>query len=479
MKRIALLFLAPCCAFLLTGQAQTPAPVAGLVEPGSSLAKRTDGRPGSATPATPASTNIAARVVRTEAAGIDVIAYPTGVKDVVTIRGSLPAGDALAADGNAAIPTLVGMMLDKGTTRANKFEIAGKLESVGATLSFEVGTQMAQVNAKCLKKDVPLVIGLMAEQLRSPAFSADEFDKAKKQLIGGLQRQLESTDFRAADAFTRAVYPVGHPNRQPATTELIAATEAATLDEAKAFHAKHYGPAHFTLVAVGDLDIAQLQAEVGKAFAGWTGGTDILRAAKATKTDTPQDQTVFMPDKTSITIVMGQPTGLRYRDADALALRVGTAILGSGFTGRLMANVRDREGLTYGIGSTIGRDTFVDGDWHITATFGPALLEQGIASTKRQLESWFKEGVTEDELERRKGDLVGSFKVGLATTEGMAGALLNAIHRGYDVTWLDEYPKRVEALTTAEVNSAIKKYLKPESMYLVKAGSVSGPAPAK
>lgn len=460
MNRFFLLFLAPCSLLLATAGAQTsplPAATPKLAEAGG----------------------IAARVVRTQIAGIDVIAYPSGVKDVVTLRGSLPAGDAFAADGNLAIPTLVGMMLDKGTTRADKFVIAEQLESVGATLSFEVDTQMAEVSAKCLKKDAPLVVGLIAEQLRSPAFSAEEFEKAKKQFIAGLQRQLESTDFRAADAFTRAIYPVGHPNRQPAPQELIAAAEAAQLDEAKAFHARHYGPAKFTLIAVGDLDLPQLHAEIGKSFSGWTGGADVIHPAKAKATDAPKDQTVFMPDKTSVTIVLGQATGLRYRDSDTLALRVATAVLGSGFTGRLMANVRDREGLTYGIGSNVGRDTFTDGDWRISATFSPELLEKGLASTNRQLAAWYEQGVTDDELARRKGDLVGSFKVSLATTDGMAAALLAAVHRGYDVNWLDEYPKKVEALTTAQVNASIKKYLKPQSMNLVKAGTIPGAAPAK
>lgn len=421
-----------------------------------------------------AGSSIAARVVRANIAGIDLIAYPTGVKDVVTMRGSLPAGDAFASDDNVAIPTLVGMMLDKGTTTEDKFAIAEKLESVGATISFDVGSEMAEVSAKCLKKDVPLVVSLIAEQLRSPAFSAEEFDKVKKQFVGGLRRQMESTDFTASDAYTRAVFPVGHPNRNPAPEELIAATEKATVEQAKAFHQKYYGPAHFTLVVVGDLDVPQIKAEVGRTFAGWTGGVDVLHPAKATATDSPKDQNIFMADKTSVTVVMGQATGLRYSDPDALALRTGTAILGSGFTGRLMANVRDKEGLTYGIGSAVSRDTFADGDFHITATFAPGLLEKGIESTKRQLTSWYESGVTDDELARRKGDLVGSFKVGLATTDGMAGALLTAIHRGLDVNWLDEYPKRVEALTTAQVNAAIKQHLKPDSFYMVKAGSVAG-----
>ena len=76
-------------------------------------------------------------------------------------------------------------------------------------------------------------------------------------------------------------------------------------------------------------------------------------------------------------MILGQATGLRYRDPDALALRVGTAILGHGFTGRLMGTVRDREGLTYNIGAAVTEDSIADGAWDISASFAPALLEQG------------------------------------------------------------------------------------------------------
>ena len=432
----------------------------------------------SAAPTVTSGAKIAPNAVRTKIAGMDVIAYPTGVKQVVTMKASLPAGDAFAADGNPAIPTLTGMLLDQGTTKQDKFAIAEKLESVGATLSFSVDTQVATVSAKCLKKDVPLVISLIAEQLRTPALSAEEFAKAKKQYAGSLKRSLENTDFRAADAFTRAVYPIGHPNRQTPADDMLAAIESAKLEDVVAFHKKYYGPDHLTLVVVGDLDIPQIQKELTSAFAGWTGGAALIRPAKASQTDAAKDQNVFMADKTSVSVVLGQASGLKYNDPDYQALRVGTAILGSGFTGRLMANVRDKEGLTYGIGSSLARDTFSDGDWKITATFAPALLEKGLASTQRQLKSWYEAGATDTEVERRKSNLVGSFKVGLATTDGLAGAMLSAVHRGYDLTWLDEYPGKINALTTADVNAAIKKHLKPENMILIKAGTVPG-APAK
>jgi len=166
---------------------------------------------------------------------------------------------------------------------------------------------------------------------------------------------------------------------------------------------------------------------------------------------------------------------MRYRDADALPLRLATAAFGQGFTGRLMANVRDKEGLTYGIGAGLGSDAFADGDWQISANFAPQLLEQGMVSTQRELDAWYTQGITSAELERVKTNLIGTFKVGLATTDGLSTALLNAVHRGYDVTWLDEYPKRVAALSLPEVNGAIKKHLQPGNMTVIKAGSVPPP----
>jgi zinc protease len=424
---------------------------------------------------TPVRAQIASKVVREKIAGIDVIAYPTEVENVVTFRGSLPAGDAFAPKENVAIPTLVGEMLDKGTTKQDKFAIAQKLDDIGAKIDFSVGGVMTEFSGKCLRKDLPVVVSLLAEQLRMPAFSPEEFAKLKKQIAGDLQRAMESTDFRASQAFAETVFPVGHPNHTPPTKEFIAAVEAAKIEDVKAFHAAFYGPAQATLVTVGDIDIEALKANVAKAFEGWSGGKPRPDFPDVSPAGERREQTIAMADKPNVTVVMGQTSGMKYSEPDALALRVGTAALGSGFTGRLMANVRDKEGLTYGIGAGLVDDAFADGAWRITANFAPDLLEKGLASTKRELDGWYSAGVTAAELERVKSNLIGTFKVGLATTDGLSNALLNAIHRGYDVTWLDEYPKRIAALSLQEVNGAIKKHLHPDKMTLIKAGDVPPP----
>lgn len=434
--------------------------------------------PASGSGLSPTGGSFASHVIRERIAGIDVLLYRTGVQDVVTFRAAMPAGDALSPVENLAVATLTGSMLDKGTTKQDQFAISQKLESVGATLQFKVENYTLTIDGQCLKKDMPLVLALMAEQLREPAFSPEEFAKEKKQLAGSLRRALENPDSRARESFSRALYPPGHPNREASVSEFLAAVESSTLDQVKAFHASHYGPKHFVLVAVGDIYPPDVKAKVADVFNGWTGGADVPKANPPRGLDGPREQVVFMAEKPSVTVVFGQATGLKYTDPDYQALRLGTAVLGSGFTGRLMANVRDKEGLTYGIGSRLSNDTYNGGDWRITATFAPKLLEKGIESTRRQLTAWYEKGITPEELEKRKSNLIGSFKVNLATTTGLAEQLLITAERGYDPSFLDRYPEMIGSLTTEQVNAAIKKYLKPESMVVIEAGTVPSATPA-
>ena len=416
---------------------------------------------------------IAPNVRRRSVAGVDVVTLKTAIKDVVTLRGVLNAGDVFNPPANSAIADLTAGMLDKGTVKRDKFAVAELLEQTGATLSFGTGSHTLNFSAKCLRKDLPLVLSLLAEQLRTPRFDADEFAKLKKQFAGRHKRQMEETDFRAEGAFARAIFPVGHPNRTPADEKYLADIEAATLNQLKAFHTAHYGPLAARIVAVGDLDDAAIDRAIGEAFAGWKGGRALPTAAKAPVLAAGRTEKVAMPGKTSVSIVVGQPSQLRHRDGGYLPLEMATSVLGSGFfSARLLDIIRNKEGLTYGIVATLGSDTYTDGAWAIHATFSPELLEKGLASTQRELRRFHAEGLTAEELATFKVTLTGSYKVALATTGGVAGTLLNALQRGYGPEWVDEYPRRLEALTLAEVNAAIKESLAPDRMVTALAGTL-------
>jgi zinc protease len=232
-----------------------------------------------------------------------------------------------------------------------------------------------------------------------------------------------------------------------------------------------------TLVVAGDVIDADTQADIAKAFSGWSGGQDYLRAPKPAAPTAASEITVPLADKPSVTVLFGQASGLRYSDPDNLPLRVGTAVLGLGFTGRLMSTVRDKEGLTYNIGASMGDDSIVDGVWEVSASFAPTLMGKGVESTRREVNKWWKDGVTEQELAARKQGVIGGYFVSLSTTLGLAETILANAERGFDLGWLDGYPKAVKALTRDQVNAAIKAHINPNAMVLVEAGSV--PAAAK
>ncbi len=84
-------------------------------------------------------------------------------------------------------------------------------------------------------------------------------------------------------------------------SEYIAAAKSANLEELKAFQARYYGPAHMTLVLAGDVADADTQAEVAKAFSGWSGGQDYIRPAKPAQSSAASEVTVPLADKPSVT----------------------------------------------------------------------------------------------------------------------------------------------------------------------------------
>jgi zinc protease len=153
---------------------------------------------------------------------------------------------------------------------------------------------------------------------------------------------------------------------------------------------------------------------------------------------------------------------------------MGNSIFGmGGFSARLMSVIRDDEGLTYGINSTLSGDTFSDGQFAISGTFSPDLLAKGYSSTMREFKRWVNEGVTEEELKAAKTRVIGGYKVGLSTTRGMASRLLSITQRGYEPSYMDEYPELINAVTLEEINSAIKKYIDPDKVITIVAGTVT------
>ena len=424
------------------------------------------------TPEVSSSVNKSTEITRKSINGIDVVSVKTGVKDVVTFTGSLVAGDYYSPKSNSAIADLTARMLDKGTTKNDKFALAEKLENIGATLSFGTGKHTISFNGKCLKKDIETVIDLLAEQLKYPAFDESEFTKLKNRISNSFKQSLENTNTRADVEMDRQIFPKGHPNYVTSIQQLIDDIEKATLQEVKDFYKKYYGPKSMIFVAVGDLTEGVLNSSIKKSFNGWTGGVDSKIFDVAEPQTKGSKHIITIPDKASATLLVGQASTLKKSDPEYLPLHIGLNILGGNFSARLMSIIRDDEGLTYGIYSWHADDIYSDGRWQVQGAFNPALLNKGYESTMRELKRWIKEGVTEQELKNKKSTLIGSFKVQLATTNGIAGQILSFVQRGFDPEYIYEYPQKIEKVTLDQVNESIKKYVKYNELVTVIAGSV-------
>jgi zinc protease len=411
---------------------------------------------------------IAPRITRSRTAGLDLLVCPTGVQDVVTITGGFPAFDPK----QRVLAGFLAGMLERGTAKHDASQLAAILDEVGATIEFTAAEGTLDFSARCLKKDLPLVLGLLAEELRQPAFPPDEIEKLRVQLLAEAEQSRADTDTQARVAFSQAAFPADHPNRRLLPDEVIAGLKEVSQKDLIIFHKEWIGPAAGVMVIVGDADPAACQTEVEKVFHGWTGGRQPAPVTAATALTAAVLKPVVIPGKESVSVIIGQPSGLKFADPDTLPLSLATAALGSGFTSRLISTVRDTEGLTYGIGAAAMQDTWTDGSWIIRSTFAPQLLAQGLASTDREVKLWHDEGLTQREFSYRQSAMTGAYRVSLATTEGLAETIVKTVRRGLPLTWLDEYPDAIAALKLEDVNAALKRHIQPDRLISVRSGTL-------
>jgi zinc protease len=409
---------------------------------------------------------------REKIAGIDVVSVKTSAKDFVTVAASISLGNFANENKNEMIPSLTTSMLSKGTLLNDKFKFSEKLQKLGVNINISASNTKINLGFKCLKKDLDQVIVLLAEELRSPLFDAKEFENLKQQFTGNVQQSLNDPNERGSIALTQAIYPKGNPNYDLSVEENLANIKNATLDEVKAFHKKYFGPASMHLVIVGDTEGADLNASLKKSFKNWNGGvTETLKFEEAVKSPS-KTEVITIAEKPSAELFIGQYTGLKRADADYIPFYIANYTLGAGFAGRLMQTVRDNDGLTYNISSGMGGNITTGGYWMVNASFNPTLFQKGLDATMLQVTKWVNNGITIEELENKKTNLIGSFKVGMSTTNGMTRTILNFIERGLEPNYIEQYPKDIEKVTLEQVNAAIKKYIQLDKMIVIKSGSL-------
>ncbi len=428
-------------------------------------------------PSEPSNLSIEKRIQEKQIGGIKVLTAKTDIKDVVTLMGSFSgAGQSYAK--NPLIASLATALLDEGTQKHNKFEIASLLDSRGAELSFDLDHQRVGFHARCLKKDVGIVMELIAEQLKAPLFSHEEFEKQKQQQLVRIHQALNNTAQLSYAAMTQTLYPENHPNYIQPYEEQLKTLESISLEDVKDFYEKHYGTQSMTIVATGDVPVDIFEGAVKDHFSNWAAKPaieDLER--KALPATSGKKKSIPLPDKIKVDALFGHTLPLSRLSQDYLPAHIAVNILGGDFSARLSNTVRDDQGLTYSIYSEIdGIDKDVEGHWQTSVILNNQVLAKGIQATQEQLKLFIEKGITQEELDGKKRTLLGKFKVSLSTTGGLAHRLLRNEELGLGANYISKYSAEIEALDLKTVNSVIKKYFSFDKLHTIICGSIGGEA---
>jgi zinc protease len=428
-----------------------------------------------------APSNFAARVKRTELPnGATLLVLENRSTPTFSLRGSFRAGSFFEPRSKPGLAQLTADMLERGTLKRNKLQLAGDLEAVGAQVEFGADPFVVNIAARALSKDLPLVMRTLAEELREPAFPADELEKLKQQTIAAIQEQQASTSFRARERLSQLIFDPANPFYMNPGDQLIQSIKSITVEDVRRFYTERYGGRSLTLSIVGDVRTADVERQFEELFGPYRGPQSVdIQITDPQPQASARRDVVLLKDKANVDILIGSAAPLRRESKDFYAALLANSALGeSTLSSRLGLQVRDKEGLTYGIFSRFRAPSLAAGPWYVGVSVNPNNVEKAINSALNVLRDYVKNGIRPDELADEKSAAIGSFKVSLSTNAGLAQALWNAEFYKLGVDHIDRYPQIIQAVTVEEVNAAIRKYFRPDQLTVVIAGDFEQARPS-
>jgi zinc protease len=308
----------------------------------------------------------------------------------------------------------------------------------------------------------------------NPAFREDDVQSKRDQLLSQLAEEEKKPDERANRAFKAAVYG-NHPfGRPPAVPEVV---KKLTPKDLKAFHRTVFRPNNTVVAIVGDFDTDKVVALVKKQTADWK-RVDLPRLAPQAPPNAEKlSQSIITdPSAAQLTVYLGH-LGIKRDNPDYYKLLVMDHVLGTGpgFTDRLSASLRDRQGLAYSVSARITGNA---GEEPGTFTGYVGTFPDKFAEVKdgflKEIKKIRDEVPAKDEVDDAKQYLTGSLAFSLTTCEQAADLLIAIDRFKLGADYLNDYRKAVEMVTPDDVRAVAKKYLHPDQLVLVAAGAVDG-----
>jgi zinc protease len=438
--------------------------------------------------------NIDARTKMAEVEGVKVAMLTKKNRgETVNLALTLHYGneDSLQNLGPAA--GMLPAMLMSGTQKNHKQALQQKLDALGVRLSAGGGggggrrggrggggggggtAGQLTFSMEAKKESLAQGIQLLAEVLREPAFSSDEFEQMKARSLSMISQMQTDPAALAGNKMSREMseYPKGDVRYARTMEETMDELKQLTLDQVKSIYADQVSAAVGEIAIVGDFEPDQAIYALTEALRDWKSDTpirDINREVKKNQTGGKED--IVTPDKANAVFLTGLCFAMNEDNPDSVALQLGNFILGGGtLSSRLGDRIRQKEGLSYGVTSSVSIPSQgTDARFSINAITNPMNIDAVEVAAMEELNRFIESGPTDKELADAKKAFLEAQKIGRSADGSVAGQILSNLDLGRTFAYIAEKEKKVESLTTAEIQKAFQKYIDPSKLVIIRAG---------
>ena len=373
---------------------------------------------------------------------------------------------------------LVGRLMDEGSTGYTRQQLQDALIKLRANLNITSYDQGATVFLSAERDTLLPALRVAADALRRPQLPQDAFDREIKAAIAGIEASRQEPSVLRQEA-TRAHYnrargvTLGHPDYVMGVDERIANLKATTLDDVKRFYADYWSANEAQVSAVGALPEG-LDAEVEQLFGDWKkpAAPKFVRYVPQHVAVPPARFDAIARDKANAIVRLHQTLALNSEEPDYPALELAVHIFGGGgLESRLSERVRQKEGLTYGIGASLNAGYWGNaGSFAIQASYAPDKRERVIAAVQEEVARMTAEGITAAELARAKRDILEGRKQGRADPGALAGGLTSLAERGETWAAVQKRDEALAAVTVEQANAAWRAHIRAGDFVISTAG---------
>ncbi len=423
----------------------------------------------------PSPANVMARTTeKTLPGGLKLALLPKKTRgETVDAVLSLDFGDLESVRGKQMVSNMTGRLLMRGTRRHSRQEIEEEMARLRAEIRVFSGIGGAFATIQTVRENLPAALRLVAEVLREPTFPESELAQAKKEAITRAEAGRSEPNDVARIALQRALnpYPPNHPSYVMTVDETIAAVQAVTRDELVRFHDDLFGASEGQLAVVGDFDPAAVEALADELFGTWKSPRRFERIPSEYKEVPAADRSLETPDKANATYNAGLNLEIKDDDPDYPALALAGFLLGGGGGSRLEGRIREKEGLSYGVGSFFSAsDLDRSGHFGVYAICAPQNMARVAADVQEELLRARKEGFTDAEVAAAKSGYLADLRLRRARDGSLAGILARYLYTGRTFAWDAALEARIAALTPAELQAALERHVDPARLVVVRAG---------